>query len=978
MVLLARALQQRLVGGVLDQRVLDRESAAGRVHEAFADELLDPDGQQALLLREDFAQQLEGPLAADRRAELNDLLGLRRHPVEPRHQQILQRRRHHRVRQRPDQLVPALGLAQRPRIEEHPRHLLDVERIAIRLGDQQRQHLRRQRLVADDAADHHLRVRRRQLIDVQHGEALAAEPRRRESGPRREQKQQPVLRQLRDDAAEEFQRRRVDPVQVLDDEERRRRAGAGRQQRDERGDRLLLLRQRMQPERLVAGLGRDAEQLREQRERRVDLAAVLDQALAKARETRVRRVVVGELVAGAQRRHHRIERRAAVVGRAVALDDLALVRADRFAEHREQARLADAGLAQQQHGVPRAVARGEPRFRQRGHRALASDIGSEPLLGRGFEAVPRPARGLDAKDLDRLGEPFHRMLAERRHFEESGDQALRRAAHHDRIRRRELLDARGDVRCVAQGEALGAGGAAQVPDQRQAGVNRDAHREVDVEARSHAGREVGDRPHDLEARLHAATGVVLVRDRIAEVDHDAVALELRGRALVALDDLGADLTVGADQVAQVLRIERPRHLHGSHEVAEHHRHVAPFDHRVRFGAGRSARRAADGSGERRPALMAEARPRRDLRVACRAVPSQRRTARRAEIRSVRIAGPAVRALHRRSAPAAIAHAAARSAGAMGPAGQVESARKIRKVAHAQFGPQVMRTMPREDQHRLGAEDDAADPQRGVRDRQRERTEPAIAVVQNVMKHESRRGDAHAQHDPVEQEHGRVQRSDEHERRQPDSSLARKRRADAARANPRDERPFRRDERVAECADVAAFDLMQLRIGGAGAAAMVAQVQRPMLAVTEPERGVEDHRQPMECRDPRRRPQVEELVQRERKAHVDERHCGDEQRRRQHAGERAREQRIDRDRPAERRAEIAAHVGGGAPRRSGRSRREARLAAGQQALRTGHRCSRNSFMLSLLASWRSRLGGRNRPTPVVAGSPPAPRVSRRGM
>ncbi len=205
-ILLARSLQQRLVRGILDQRVLDRVAAFRGVDEALADELLDPDGEHPRFVREDFAQQLERPVAPDRGAELHHLLGFGRHPVEPRHQQVLQRRGHHRVGQRPGELVGGVGLAQRPRIEEHPRHFLDVERIAVGLRDQQRHHLRRQRLVADDTADHRLGVGRRQLIDVELGEAVAAEPGRCESRPRREQQQQPALRQLREHAAKELER----------------------------------------------------------------------------------------------------------------------------------------------------------------------------------------------------------------------------------------------------------------------------------------------------------------------------------------------------------------------------------------------------------------------------------------------------------------------------------------------------------------------------------------------------------------------------------------------------------------------------------------------------------------------------------------------------------------------------------------------------------------------------------------------------
>ncbi len=347
--------------------------------------------------------------------------------------------------------------------------------------------------------------------------------------------------------------------------------------------------------------------------------------------------------------------------------------ADRFAEHREQARLADARLAQQQHGVSRAVARGEPRLRQRGHRALASDVGRETLVLRGLEAVPRAARRLDAEHLDRLGDPLHQVFAEARHFEESGDEPLRGEAHHDGIGQRELLDPRGDVRRVAEHLPLfGAGRAAEVPHQREAGVHRDTHREIDAETRAHAGCQGRDCPHDLEARLHAPARVVLVRDRISEIHDDAVALELRGRSFVAGHDLGACVAVGANEVVQVLRIERPRHLHRAHEIAEHHRHVAPLDQRLGLRRGRRARRRAGGRGKRGSAFVAEACDRRDLGVARRAMAGERRAARRAEFRSVGVLGTAARAVHRCPTRDASERAAARNAGETGPAGTCNS------------------------------------------------------------------------------------------------------------------------------------------------------------------------------------------------------------------------------------------------------------------------------------------------------------------
>ena len=65
-------------------------------------------------------------------------------------------------------------------------------------------------------------------------------------------------------------------------------------------------------------------------------------------------------------------------------------------------------------------------------------------------------------------------------------------------------------------------------------MDRDAHRQRNA---SRGVLPAAERAHgldDLEAGLHRAPSVVLVRDRVTEIHQDAVALILRGRALEPL------------------------------------------------------------------------------------------------------------------------------------------------------------------------------------------------------------------------------------------------------------------------------------------------------------------------------------------------------------------------------------------------------------------------------------------------------------
>ena len=205
-----------------------------------------------------------------------------------------------------------------------------------------------------------------------------------------------LARQLAMTRAEELERRRVDPVQVLDDEQRRASAGA-------RGEQRHAARRpssasasadavRAAGSRLRAGCRRAA---RAAAARYPSRSRAPQDPRAAARAARAGAWSSANPVPRAQRRDHRVERGAAVVRRAIALEDLARACADPFAEDRKQPRLADAGLALQQHAVPRAVARGEPRLRQRRDRALASDVRREPLratrlrAGGGRRSPPR-------------------------------------------------------------------------------------------------------------------------------------------------------------------------------------------------------------------------------------------------------------------------------------------------------------------------------------------------------------------------------------------------------------------------------------------------------------------------------------------------------------------------------------------------------------------------------------------------------------
>jgi hypothetical protein len=76
--------------------------------------------------------------------------------------------------------------------------------------------------------------------------------------------------------------------------------------------------------------------------------------------------------------------------------------------------------------------------------------------------------------------------------------------------------------------------------------------------------------------VHRALGIVLVGPRIAEIGQHAVAHVLGDKAAAASDDLGDAAVIGADDRAQILRVEPRRQRGRPDQVAEHHRQLPPL------------------------------------------------------------------------------------------------------------------------------------------------------------------------------------------------------------------------------------------------------------------------------------------------------------------------------------------------------------------------------------------------------------------
>ena len=76
-----------------------------------------------------------------------------------------------------------------------------------------------------------------------------------------------------------------------------------------------------------------------------------------------------------------------------------------------------------------------------------------------------------------------------------------------------------------------------------------------------------------------------MRPRIAEIDQHPVAHEFGDKAVVARDDAGNGVLIGADLLAQFLGVELRRQRRRADEIAEHHRQLPPLGVVVRLSTG---------------------------------------------------------------------------------------------------------------------------------------------------------------------------------------------------------------------------------------------------------------------------------------------------------------------------------------------------------------------------------------------------------
>ena len=101
-----------------------------------------------------------------------------------------------------------------------------------------------------------------------------------------------------------------------------------------------------------------------------------------------------------------------------------------------------------------------------------------------------------------------------------------------------------------------------------------------------AGRELPQGLDHPQPGPHGALRIIFVRQRVAEVDQQAVAEILRDMPVKAGDHLGASLLIGPHHLTQLFRVELAGEHGRVHQVTEQHGELAAFRLRgTMFGRG---------------------------------------------------------------------------------------------------------------------------------------------------------------------------------------------------------------------------------------------------------------------------------------------------------------------------------------------------------------------------------------------------------
>ena len=243
----------------------------------------------------------------------------------------------------------------------------------------------------------------------------------------------------------------------------------------------------------------------------------------------------------------------------------------------DQARFAQARLADDHHQLAVALPRPLPAPHQHRDFFVAADQRREIALRRPASAAARPH---EPEQRHRLGHALERVRAALLRDKQACDLALHPRRDQDRARLGQRLHPRRNVGDVAINLA-------RRIDHRRAGFEADAGDERWLAGAGILAVQFSQRALDRERRPRRALGVVLMRHRIAEQRHQPVAELLGDMAAHLRHRRRSGIEIGADKVAPFLGIELRGNPGRADQIAEHHGEIAALADSL--GSGRNSR-----------------------------------------------------------------------------------------------------------------------------------------------------------------------------------------------------------------------------------------------------------------------------------------------------------------------------------------------------------------------------------------------------
>jgi hypothetical protein len=250
-----------------------------------------------------------------------------------------------------------------------------------------------------------------------------------------------------------------------------------------------------------------------------------------------------------------MERGVAMIGRALIEQPHVSRLRDLCTEPSREARLANAGLAGNQHDLALAIPGATLALEQIGALGLAADEAGQTRHLRGLETALALSYAKRRPGLDRFGETLDDVFAEVAQAKPVAEQASSGRPDRDPARLDEALQPGREIGGVADDGLLPRRTLTDdVADHDEARGDADADGEILARSRLQSRHHF----RDFEPGMHRPRCVVLVRAGEPEIGEHAVAHELRDEAVVARHDARHRILIGANDLPHVFGIEARR------------------------------------------------------------------------------------------------------------------------------------------------------------------------------------------------------------------------------------------------------------------------------------------------------------------------------------------------------------------------------------------------------------------------------------